>query len=83
MENPVEQNEQQKRQLNEYLKPRLGFWCPIKCLVVFTTGRLMKDVQNVVRVRDVRREVQRADTKLWLNEEQVQRILGALLQDKP
>jgi len=83
MWNPVEQNKRQRTLLDEYLKEHLGFWCPIKCLVVFTSGRLMKDVQNVVYAKDVRREVQRADTKLWLNEQQVQRILGALLEDKP
>jgi len=42
----------------------------------------MKDVQNVTGVRDVRPEVQRADTKTWLNEEQIQRVLEALLEDK-
>jgi hypothetical protein len=83
MPNPVQQNEWHRQQLDDYLKARLGFWCPIKCLVVLTGGPLMKGVQNVVYMRDVRREVQRADTRGRLNEQQVQRILGALLEDKP
>jgi hypothetical protein len=81
MENAVRQNEWQRSQLDAYLKERLDFWCPVKCLVVFTAGRMMKDVQNVIRVEDVCLEVQRADTKTWLNEAQIRRVVEALLPD--
>ena len=82
MGNPVAQDEWHRSLLDEYLKQRLDFWCPAKCLVVLTAGRLMKDVQNVIGVRDVRPEAQRADTKTWLNEDQIQRVLEALLENK-
>jgi hypothetical protein len=84
MENPVEQNEWQRSQLDAYLSERVDFWnpfeCPIKCLVVLTAGTMMKGVQNVVCLPDVRREVQRVDTNERLNEGQVRRVLDALLQ---
>jgi len=75
-------NEWQRSQLDEYLRQRLDLWCPVKCLVVLTGGRMMKDVQNVVNWRHVRSAVRRVDTQTRLSQEQIRRILDVLPRDK-
>ena len=81
--NWVSDTEWRRSQLDEYLRQRLDLWCPVKCLVVLTGGEMKKDVQNVVNWRHVRRQVQAADTKVHLSEEQIRHIVDGLLSDQP